>query len=448
MVIATNILSLGAHRNLSAAGDIQARASQRLSSGFRINSAADDAAGLGISEKMRAQIRGLNMASRNAQDGISLIQTAEGALSQISEMIIRMRELSIQAANDTNTYGDREKINVEVQQLKTEIDEIALRTEFNTKRLLDGTYAGADILVSAGGGTPVFDFPAGLHDWLGGEMTLNPGELVDFATVDFRLDSDPMQFTFFSMSISTTDLVSDLPMLTLNTPWTVMQVDMNTPVGTSVSFTLYGTITLIHEVVGGVRRFGIAFDTFPLFDPNAAQTEGTWAISFDNSNNGANSAAFEFFISTDSRVTSVATLSEPPIFRGGRGIHLQIGANPGQSMTVFIESMRLANLGIADVNTLTREAAKEALSMLDSALSVVTSQRSILGAQQNRLEFTIENLEVSSENLQSANSRIRDADMAKEMMRLTLTNVLQQAAVSILAQSNQKPDFALQLLRA
>jgi len=282
MVVQTNNLALNAHRNLGITGFQQARASARLSSGFRINTAADDAAGLAISETMRGQIRSLDQASRNAQDGISLIRTAEGGLATIGDMIIRVRELTTQAANDTNTDADRALIQMEVDRLHDEINDTASRVQFNTMSLLNGAAR-----------------PAGVGDEL------------------------------------------------------FLQIGANTGDGTGVD---WSTLDVTDDILDHIAEVDFAGLT------------GT----------------------------------------------------------------QIADL-IADE--------------IDAAARLVNQARAHLGAWMNRLEFTIENLDLASENLSAANSRIRDADMAREMMRFTQTNVLQQAATSMLAQANQAPQNILQLLR-
>jgi flagellin len=276
MIINTNVLALNSHRALKNVGTMQSTASARLSSGQKINTAADDAAGLAISEKMRGQIRGLNMASKNAQDGSSLIQTAEGGMQQIGDMVQRIRELTVQAANDTNDSAtlDRAKIQNEISELINEIDSMADRVQFNNKSIINGTY-------------------------------------------------------------STTEL------------------------------------------------------TF------------------------------------------------------------QVGANSGQQISLNISSMKSDSLGIKGlkVDITDAKAISSLLTKIDNALTKVNSSRAELGAKQNRLEYTMKSLDISSENLSASESRIRDTDMAKEMMNLTKANVLSSAATSMLSQANQQPQNVLQLLR-
>ncbi|MGG4466400.1 flagellin Hag [Paenibacillus alvei] len=269
MRINHNIAALNTYRQLSSATTAQSKSMEKLSSGQRINRAGDDAAGLAISEKMRGQIRGLDQASRNSQDGISLIQTAEGALNETHAILQRMRELAVQGGNDTNTTDDRAQIQTELDQLTDEIDRISDTTEFNTQNLLDGSFAAT----------------------------------------------------------------------------------------------------------------------------------------------------------------------------------LQVGANDGQTISFSISAMDSAGLTVTAISVGTNAQASGSISLLDDAIKAVSTQRSNLGALQNRLEHTINNLDTSSENLTAAESRVRDVDMAKEMMNQTKNSILAQAAQSMLAQANQQPQGVLQLLQ-
>jgi len=292
MIINHNVTALNTHNKLSAASAAQSKSMEKLASGLRINKAGDDAAGLAISEKMRAQVRGLDQAGRNAQDGISLIQTAEGALNETHDILQRMRELAVQSSNDTNTVTDRGEIQKEFDQLVDEVDRIAGTTEFNTQNLLGKKASGA--------------------------------------------------FT-----------------------------------GSAQSFTF------------------------------------------------------------------------------------KIGANAGQDITLDISSMDSSNIGTSSTATLnslrstsgvngdltTRSGANAAITIINDAIEDVSAERSKLGANQNRLEHTINNLKTSSENLTAAESRVRDVDMAKEMMNQTKNSILAQAAQAMLAQANQQPQGVLQLLR-
>ncbi|MEF9951690.1 MAG: flagellin [Clostridium sp.] len=270
MIINHNLNAMNSHRNMGINNNNSAKAMEKLSSGLRINRAGDDAAGLAISEKMRGQIRGLDQASRNAQDGISLIQTAEGALNETHSILQRMRELSVQAANDTNTTSDRSKIQEEMNALSSEITRISSQTEFNTKKLINGS---------------------------------------------------------------------------------------------------------------------------------------------------------------------------------AKGVKFQVGANKDQTISLTIGNMNASGLGVKAVTVATATKATAAIDTVNTAIDTVSKERSKLGAMQNRLEHTIANLNNTSENLQAAESRIRDVDMAKEMMNFSKNNILNQAAQAMLAQANQQPQAVLQLLR-
>ncbi|MCT8976132.1 flagellin Hag [Clostridium sp. CX1] len=270
MIINHNLNAMNAHRQMTGNTSASGKSMEKLSSGLRINRAGDDAAGLAISEKMRGQIRGLDQSSRNAQDSISLLQTAEGALNETHSILQRMRELSVQAANDTNVTEDRSAIKSEIDQLSSEITRISAQTEFNTQKLLDDNFKN--------------------------------------------------------------------------------------------------------------KQF-------------------------------------------------------------------QIGANKGQTITVSISGMSATNLGVNALNVTDTANSNTSISSVDAAIAKVSRQRSSLGALQNRLEHTINNLGTASENLSAAESRVRDVDMAKEMMSFQKNNILSQAAQAMLAQANQQPQGVLQLLR-
>ncbi|WP_074036222.1 flagellin N-terminal helical domain-containing protein [Exiguobacterium profundum] len=274
MIINHNLNAMNAHRNMAFNTTNSGKAMEKLSSGLRINRAGDDAAGLAISKKMRGQIRGLDQASRNAQDGISLIQTAEGALNETHSILQRMRELAVQSSNDTNTQTDREELQKEVTELTSEISRIANNTEFNTKTLMNGDFSGA-----------------------------------------------------------------------------------------------------------------------------------------------------------------------------ANGLKFHIGANSGQNITLELSDMTATGLSVDTVDIETQTGANSAITVINNAIETVSSERAKLGATQNRLEHTINNLNVGAENLQAAESRVRDVDMAKEMMNFTKNNILNQAAQAMLAQANQQPQAVLQLLR-
>ncbi|AMR51888.1 flagellin protein [Bacillus velezensis UCMB5036] len=332
MRINHNIAALNTSRQLNAGSNSAAKNMEKLSSGLRINRAGDDAAGLAISEKMRSQIRGLDMASKNAQDGISLIQTSEGALNETHSILQRMSELATQAANDTNTDSDRSELQKEMDQLASEVTRISTDTEFNTKKLLDGTAKDLTFQIGANEGQT---------------MTLSIN----------KMDSE-------SLKVGTTYTA---------------QAD-----GTLKSADGKSTATWVDETT----------------DPDSGE------------------------------VTKAA------------GYYDDKGALVGSEK---LEEGEKLSKGI-DISS-SAKAASSALTTIKTAIDTVSSERAKLGAVQNRLEHTINNLGTSSENLTSAESRIRDVDMASEMMEYTKNNILTQASQAMLAQANQQPQQVLQLLK-
>ena len=417
MRINHNIAALNTYRQLNTASTAQSKSMEKLSSGLRINKAGDDAAGLAISEKMRSQVRGLDMASKNAQDGISLISTAEGALNETHDILQRMRELATQSANDTNTTDDRKEIQKEMNQLTSEINRIGNNTEFNTQKLLDGSKVGTG---SPGGTTPASATPTQTNG-TSGNITI----------------TDPTAFTGTAGT------------------WTVATTD-------GTNFTLdKGTGASALTLTGGKATVdGIEIDVSGI----TAAANDEWEI-----------------------IVAPSTTTPPS---SGGAISLQIGANQSQQFSVEINDMRASALGVsgaasgtaAGVGTATGDdvvgasftatgtenqltdvstsgtpeyaldltdanKASAAIKVLDQAIASVSGERSKLGAYQNRLEHTINNLGTSSENLTAAESRIRDVDMAKEMMNQTKNSILSQAAQAMLAQANQQPQGVLQLLR-
>ena len=398
MIINHNMNAMNAHRNMGSTTVSQGKSMEKLSSGLRINRAGDDAAGLAISEKMRSQIRGLNQASRNAQDGISMIQTAEGALSETQAIGQRMRELAVQSANGTYTDEDRELINQEFNQLKSEIDRIANDTEFNGSKVLNGDKSGEKIEFDTGsitstaatGGTSLDDANAAnvfLKTDLENVNTLGEGTFHLKLTVDG--DEAKIELTDTSKFNDNKEYVVD---------------------STTISITedTEQTITL------GGADFKLAKLKTHIKD---AQVE-TVDLTLNN------------------KVTEKTD-----------GVELQVGANKDQMIGVSIGNMGSRELGLGGVNVSTAEDAKDAIGRLDEAVSRISAQRADLGAAQNRLEHTIASTDNTAENLQAAESRIRDVDMAKEMMNLTKLNVLQQASQSMLAQANQAPQQVLSILR-
>ena len=391
MIINHNMNALNAHRNMGINNTAAGKSMEKLSSGLRINRAGDDAAGLAISEKMRGQIRGLTQASRNSADGISMIQTAEGALNETTNILQRMRELAVQASNDTNTTSDRNEIQKEINALTEEVDRIANNTEFNTQKLLNGNKngVGGEVVneaVTAQAG--IFKFNLGTKIKDGTEITID-GESITFdaatgANKDAAKNALEAKFQNYQFDVKDTGEVT----ITQKTNFETDKESMKVSSGGKAQ-------------VVTVTKVGIAAKDEELSDGKA---------------------------------------------------HIQVGANSNQSMKIEIGDMRAKALNIVDergnsLSVLSAEDANKAITAFDAALNEVSSQRANLGAVQNRLEYTISNLDNTAENLTSAESTLRDVDMAKEMMEYSKNNILNQAAQAMISQANQQPQNVLQLLR-
>lgn len=407
MRINNNIMAMNTHRQLGINSNAGAKSIEKLSSGFRINRAGDDAAGLSISEKMRGQIRGLTQGSRNAQDSISLIQTAEGALNETHAILQRVRELAVQSASDTNTASDRSTIQDEVDQLTEEITKITDKTEFNTMKLLDGS-RGAAVTAAVANIT--------------GNDSLNVG----IATTTLATGLTNAAGASLGIAVGDTIEVSWVKNGSLQSG--TVTVEATTSMGhidaalTGGAFTYTGGVNL----TAGTAGFAGAVNGLTITVKDSTGSVKTAATN-------ALSSFEETTAAADVRADGSATF--------------QIGANQGQNLNLSIENMSASALGVNSIQVSTRAQADIAIKVVDSALNKVSAERSKLGSVQNRLEHTIKNLDTSSENLQASESRIRDVDMAKEMMTFTKNNILQQAAQAMLAQANQAPQGVLQLLR-
>lgn len=417
MRINHNLMAMNTHRQLGQTSNNGAKSMEKLSSGYRINRAGDDAAGLAISEKMRGQIRGLNQASRNSQDSISMIQTAEGALNETHSILQRMRELAVQAANDTNVTIDRDSISDEITQLKSEIDRISNTTEFNTRKLLNGDLSQGTVaqeqrlnvatgFIENSAGAAVITGTTqltALEDGNGNNLGLQAGDVITIrGTVNGSIKCA-------SITITSTDTIDEiftaLQGAAFGVKCAVMSAGQMVFATTTGSTAAIGALTITAEDASGVER--TAFNN-----------------AFGN-------------MTQDKKAQDASTNGEAT---------MQIGANQGQTINIDINKMDSTALGIDAVNVSTTTAAQVSITALDEALTAVSTERGKLGAVQNRLEHTINNLDTASENLQASESRIRDVDMAKEMMEYSKNNILQQAAQSMLAQANQAPQGVLSLL--
>jgi len=479
-----NITALNAHRNLSQTDSALSKSLEKLSSGLRINRAADDAAGLAISEKMRTQVRGLAQATRNAQDGISLIQTAEGALNEAHSILQRMRQLSIQAANDTNTPEDRAQIQQEIDQLIAELDRIGNTTEFNTKKLLDGT-AGYE--TSAQNGTAV-----------GGEITVNgatyaatsvvsaddlqalvtniaPGADTEAGVYTVSITTNASQAVLgdaasaaasiaaatagalvingVSVDIAEGDTLADVVLKVNNVSGQtgVVAAEGGSNSGLLLTTEEYGSGATINVAGSNDLLTALGLTTGAEQVLSAAGTDivgeinGEAAVGVGATFTGGNGLS----ITIDPaklELGSAGSLDFSAVVDTSGLVTLHIGANKDQTMDVYFNDMRAEALGVEGLQVTDKNLAEEAIATLDTAINQVSTERSRLGAYQNRLEHTIANLGVAKENLSAAESRIRDVDMAEEMMEFTRSQILLQAGTAMLAQANLLPQSVLQLL--
>jgi flagellin len=467
-IINTNISSLTAQRNANRTQNDLSTAIARLSSGLRINSAKDDAAGLAISDRMTAQIRGTNQAARNANDGISLAQVAEGALGSVTGNLQRMRELAVQSANATNSASDRAALQQEVAQLTTEIDRVATQTQFNGLNLLDGTFTAQQFQVGANAGQTIT--VAGIASARTSALGISYS-----ASVTGGLTTAPLtagQLTLNGNAIQASAAGAGAGQ-SADSAWSIAQAinaSQGSVVATANPTTVAGAAPGAFAAItaGTVQINGV--------DIGAVAAGGSAAVQ------GANVAAAINSVSAASGVTAVANAATGAITltaADGRNVAITgtqtntglsnatthgtltlatSGVNP-QSITVGGTAPASAGLAAATTAaTLTGTAvslldistvagANSALTTIDSALQTINSSRAALGAVQNRFSSTIENLQTASENLSASRSRIQDADFAAETANLARAQVLQQAGTAMVAQANQLPQLVLQLLK-
>ncbi|MCH5273963.1 MAG: flagellar hook protein [Lachnospiraceae bacterium] len=547
MIVQHNMQSINANRMLGIVSNNLAKSTEKLSSGYRINRAADDAAGLAISEKMRSQIRGLTQASTNAEDGISLIQTAEGALNESHSILQRMRELAVQAANGTETDEDRSNIQDEIEQLQDELDRIAETTEFNTMKLLDGSFDGlASTNTSAGPKYGQYDGTLGafitsnvigvtittntsatsggesaIWDATGTKLTLNLADNKTYTQADIDTliknakqedsiaSNTPAEVTmkfatgvFTSSATTSKTTTGTVAGAKASKEEELIAADSGKFVGANVikiTSNKYGkdyNISLEFTFDAKEGKESVTLNTAPVYNmtgaaslDDAVTTPAGYKISLMSGKeytaedieailakaglnvsvelSGTDTPGTDepntLFV-TDSSVSKTITLE------GGTGLGdedafltqttydsvastggmtLQVGANEGQTLSFTIGNMNAASLGVNGNNVRVdkQDKASTSIGAIDAAIAKVSKQRSSLGAIQNRLEHTIANLDTSAENLQTAESRIRDVDMASEMVEYSKNNILSQASQSMLAQANQATQGVLSLLQ-
>lgn len=489
-VINTNVPSLNAQRNLNSSKDALATSLQRLSSGLRINSARDDAAGLAISERMTTQIRGMDQAKRNAYDGISLAQTAEGALANTGEILQRIRELSVQSANATNSTSDRQALQAEVIQLQAELNRIATTTQFNGQNLLDGTLVNSqfqigpnpnqtiNVSISSTQGSAIGNYaassnPSGTSNLSNMAAVAAPAA----APANNRASNQSVtlsgngQSPTFSISAGET-AQSIAAKINTNTNTTGISATASavatiTGVGVAgtISFNLIGSGTAaVQATIGSTNSLG------SLATSINNQTAITGVSAIVNSagtqitlvNNDGYDIKIQNFTNTGSGsmsvggpVGSVAAISA----NGGNdstavGGKITTSSNAGYTILTNNSSIwdstnpvtsTLSAVSSIDISTVTGSNA--AMYTVDAALQTINGIRAQLGAMQNRFDNTAQNLATNSENLQAARSRIRDADFAAETAQLTRNQILQQAGIAMLSQANSLPQQVLQLLQ-
>lgn len=524
MRIQHNISAINANRQLGINNNSVAKNLEKLSSGYKINRAGDDAAGLAISEKMRSQIRGLDQATNNANDGISLVQTAEGALNETHSILQRMKELATQASNGTYQNDvDRENISKEVEALKSEIDRISTSTNFNKINLLDGSLsakgasaataigkvegaATEEIAATAGNYTSTaltggakdgesFSFSVGLDN--GKSYTVNftvvkddtgtTGKLIGTDGKEYGTVADATAGATTTeaanavvAALKETALASDFKIENSSDAIKLTAKTAGTAAAKVTSFGEVNNATAASQAVTTVAAtdagVSIANAEVTAYDGTSATkaedatfsingkkfalvTAGTVDASVFGKDvtvlTGADLAAANLsLIEKQTGLTVSAGTGKINLFAGtaaseSGALTLQIGASASkdQQVSLSIGDMSSKGLGITAVDVSTQEASLESIQTIEDAINQVSGTRADLGALQNRLEHTVNNLGVTSENLTSAESRIRDVDMAKEMMEMTKNNVLTQAAQSMLAQANTQPQSILKLLQ-
>ncbi|MBR6293208.1 MAG: flagellar biosynthesis protein FlgL [Lachnospiraceae bacterium] len=470
---------------------------ERLSSGYRINRAADDAAGMAISRKMKTQIEGLERASMNSSDGISVIQTAEGALNEVTAMLQRMRQLAVQAANGTNTNEDRLSIQQELNQLTAEIARISETTEFNTKTLLDGnidnnSYSnvpGLDLIYASDtvasveyemtltcdprqavivAGEPsiteIGEEEVGTITINGYSVYLREGQSLEDAFASIRNLCDSMNIKAFFGDEGSTDGPAETAGYEETEIGEGSLIFMSRAYGSSQKISIQCNNPALAEAFGlsteTVTSYGVdaKVELGEGFSPTATVSARGDIVYIRDSNNfemryqitpgtvetdftdATGDGEVEQYCADDGDVEAISTLlSAGPMY-------LQVGANEDQTMQVRIPRTDPVTLGIASINVCTQEGAEAAITLYDNAVNEVSAIRAKLGAYQNRLDHTITNLDVTGLNMTESMSRIEDVDMAEEMTVYTQQSVLDQAGTAMLAQANQRPQNILSLL--
>ena len=395
MTINTNVVSINAQRNLSLSGSSLGVSMQRLSSGLRVNSAKDDAAGLAIAERMSTQVRGFAVASRNANDGISLAQTAEGALGKVGDMLQRMRELAVQSGNATNSKSDREALQAELKQLREEIDRVAKTTTFNGAKLLDGSFTGGVFQVgsNAGDNITVGSLANTKVDQLG---------KTEYGTAQVS-GVDTAKKNSAAAALTNADVTINITGANGQTAQVTITKDAN---------------------ITGDEALGRAIEAIN------TKTADTGVVAFLSDKGDA----IEFRAAVADGGTAASAAVNTTNTALGALVNMTAAANTDQT-------------GIHKMDISTQAGAWDALQRIDNAIDKVNSARAELGAVQTRFEKSIENIDIMHENISAARGRITDADFAKETANLSRTQILQQAGTAMVSQANQLPQQVLQLLQ-
>ena len=506
LFVNTNSAALNAQRQLNSTSNSLSRSFERLSSGLRINGAKDDAAGLSITTRFSAQIRGLNQAVRNSNDGISLAQTAEGALNETTNILQRIRELAVQASNDTNNDSDRASLQAEVSQLKSELDRIAETTNFNGNKVLDGTFLAKDIQVGANVGETLsvsidgaagddlarqaryegdsfvsagtFGTAAGSTfsisqagtggaTFLDVRATVNADDTLSTAGNDFSAIAKAAAINDLTSSTGVRAIVGETKIegeasvaaVTLNASdfFTINNVDIAgfAVTANDADGNLVDAINAVSDetgVVAGLNANGeLSLTAADGRNINVVASDVTvsTALGFNNLAGGTDVASTVAAAAVGSAIQFIAT--GKLTLQSNDNFEIET-ANAASSTLIGFNTQTQGVYGVnsdksvTSVNISTRSGAVEALDVIDLALENVSASRAKLGALQNRLESTINNLSTTSENLSASRSRILDADFAAETAQLSRNQIIQQAGVSILAQANQQPQIALSLL--
>ena len=437
MVVQHNLTAMNSNRMLGVTTKTQAKSTEKLSSGYKINRAADHAAGLSISEKMRKQIRGLTQASLNAQDGISAVQTAEGALTEVHDMLQRMNELAVKAGNGTMSADDRNYVQNEIDQLVNEIDRVSETTKFNETYLLKGdaasngnkkTFAANDVLGTVDGVTVAAKGNTAAELTDGTEIKIGTVEVVSSDAANFAIADAAAQTKAQNVVKITSDGTNATVTLKDGTEVTNTIAEIANSYGIEVKNNATGSATISKQLKGETTNAGVT---------------GTYT---GNLNDLAAGADVNVKLAIGASGSTALSSSEKALI-----LSFQVGADTTaeNKIEVSLESMSAKGIGVngLQVNGKDSTNADAAVKTIASAIQKVSTQRSALGAVHNRLEHTINNLDNVVENTTSAESQIRDTDMATEMVKYSNNNILAQAGQAMLAQSNQANQGVLSLLQ-